>query len=182
MRQVADYVTDLALHRAVCEDLAPGSILEFGVATGRTLRHFARCRPDRSVHGFDSWQGLPETWTWLFEQGSFQQSQPRFREPNIQVHPGWFADTLPGWLDQHGDRLALVHIDCDLYSSTRTVLDLLRPRLQAGTRIIFDEYCNYPGWQQDEFRAWQEVVAQHGIRYRYRGRVTRHQQVAVEIL
>jgi hypothetical protein len=51
-----------------------------------------------------------------------------------------------------------------------------------GTVIIFDEYMNYPGWQLDEFRAWQEFVAQHKIRYEYIGRVSRHQKVAIRVL
>ena len=182
MRSVPDYATDLLLHRGECEDLASGVILEFGVATGRTLRNFARARPDRECHGFDSWQGLPETWTWLFPAGSFRQAVPRFREPNIRVNQGLFADTLPAWLDQHPDPIALVHMDMDLYSSACTVLDLLEPRLVPGVRIIFDEYMNYPGWQQDEFRAWQQYCERTHTRYRYRGRVTRHQQVSVEIV
>jgi hypothetical protein len=52
----------------------------------------------------------------------------------------------------------------------------------SGTVIVFDEYINYPGWQLDEFRAWQEYVKKHNIRYEYIGRVSRHQKVAVRVL
>jgi len=36
--------------------------LEFGVATGATLRKIATSFPSRSVYGFDSFEGLPEDW------------------------------------------------------------------------------------------------------------------------
>jgi hypothetical protein len=41
---------------------------------------------------------------------------------------------------------------------------------------------NYPGWQQDEFRAWQEFCEKYNIQYEYVARVSRHQQVAVRVL
>jgi hypothetical protein len=47
--------------------------------------------------------------------------------------------------------------------------------------IVFDEYFNYPGWQLDEFRAWQEFVAKNAIKYEYIGYVSRHQKVAVRV-
>ena len=50
-----------------------------------------------------------------------------------------------------------------------------------GTVIVFDEYFNFPGWQEDEFRAWQEFAAHNHIQYEYLGFVSRHQQVAIRI-
>jgi hypothetical protein len=47
--------------------------------------------------------------------------------------------------------------------------------------VLFDEYFNFPGWEQDEFRAWNEAVKKHKIKYEYIGMVTRHQKVAVRI-
>jgi hypothetical protein len=46
---------------------------------------------------------------------------------------------------------------------------------------VFDEYFNYPGWQQHEFKAWQEFVAASGLSYEYLGLVRNNQQVAVRI-
>ena len=40
---------------------------------------------------------------------------------------------------------------------------------------------NYPGWKQDEFKAWQEFVIDNKIGYEYIGRVSRHQKVAVRV-
>ena len=58
-------------------------------------------------------------------------------------------------------------MDCDLYSSTMTVLNGLKDRLQIGTVISFDEYLNYPGWREHEYKAWQEFVAANNIEYDY---------------
>ena len=77
--------------------------------------------------------------------------------------------------------MAFLHIDSDLYSSASYVLDRLRDRIRPGTIILFDEYFNFPGWQQDEFRAWQEFVDCNHVRYEYIGMVTRHQKVAVRV-
>ena len=47
---------------------------------------------------------------------------------------------------------SFIHIDCDLYSSTKTVLTLLAPAIRTGTVLVFDEWCGYEGWEQHEAR------------------------------
>ena len=95
---------------------------------------------------------------------------------------GWFNETLPGFVEKHPEPVALLHVDCDLYSSTVTILNNLKNNIVPGTVIIFDEYINYPGWQLDEFRAWQEHCKMYGVEYEYIGRVSKHQKVAVKVL
>ena len=181
-RQTPDDPYDHRMHRAIYQQADPqGHVLEFGVATARTIRNFARVDPARIIHGFDSFQGLPETWTWLFPRGSFRQAIPRV-PPNVQLHVGLIDQTLPRWRERNPGNIALMHIDVDLYSPTRTILELLNQQIQPGTIVIFDEYMNYPGWEQDEFRAWQEFVGANQIQYEYIGRVTAHQQVAIRVL
>lgn len=187
MRAVPNFDCDYDLHEWVATTqldpkLQHGQVLEFGVATGRTLNHFARLLPNKRIHGFDSFQGLPEDWTSRMPKGFFgRDSVPRTRF-NCQLWVGWFDQTLPQWHQKHNhDVIQLLHIDCDLYSSTVTVLESLRSNIVAGTVIIFDEYMNYPGWQQDEHRAWQEYCKKYNIQYQYIGRVSRHQQVAVRV-
>lgn len=60
-----------------------------------------------------------------------------------------------------------MHIDCDLYNSTKTIFDNLAPRIKSGTIIVFDEYFNYPNWQQHEYKAFQEFVEDNNIKYEY---------------
>ena len=47
------------------------------------------------------------------------------------------------------------------------MLDAIARRLQPGAVVVFDEYCGYPGWQNHEFKAFQEMVKRQGIEYRY---------------
>ena len=62
--------------------------------------------------------------------------------------------------------VAFIHVDCDLYSSTKTIFSLLSDRIVPGTIILFDEYFNYPNWQQHEYKALQEFVDTKNIKYR----------------
>lgn len=180
MRQARNFATDYDLHEAVPVWVEiPGHRLEFGVATGRTIRHWARLWPNQTIHGFDSFEGLPETWLWNIRRGHFAQKLPRVPS-NVKLHRGWFDQTLPAWLDHLGP-VAFLHIDSDLYSSAKYVLDTLSDRIVPGTVIVFDEYFNFPGWEQDEFRAWQEFVKLHQVDYEYLGFVSSHQEVAVRV-
>jgi len=189
MRAVPNFATDYDLHKWVATTqvdqllVSRGWVLEFGVATGRTLNQFARWFPNMLVYGFDGFAGLPEDWTSRMRKGFFARRRlPRLRE-NCQLVVGWFDQTLPGFVGKIGTApIALLHIDCDLYSSTVTVLNHLKNNIVPGTVIVFDEYINYPGWQLDEFRAWQEHCKAYGVRYEYIGRVSRHQKVAVRVL
>lgn len=187
MRATPNFATDYDLHDwvvgAVDVDLMHrGLVLEFGVATGRTLNHFARLLPGKIVYGFDGFQGLPEDWTSRMRRGFFARTSLPPVRPNCQLVVGWFDQTLPAFVKQHTQPVALLHVDCDLYSSTVTVLKNLQHQIVPGTVIVFDEYINYPGWQLDEFRAWKEFVAHRKIVYEYIGRVSSHQKVAVRVL
>jgi hypothetical protein len=138
----------------------PGLALEFGVAEGGTLRVLASARPSQT-YGFDSFDGLPEHWREGFTRGRFACSPPDV--PGAELVVGLFEDTLPAWLARHHVAdIGLVHIDCDLYSSTATVLDHMH-HLESGTVIVFDELTGYPGWEQHEHRALLEWVASSGI-------------------
>ncbi len=159
-----------------------GAVCEFGVAGGKTLRFIAR-RTSGLVHGFDAFLGLPENWTGTAERaGKFTQGGRAPRVPqNVRFHVGWFDATLPAFLAAHSGPASFLHMDADLYSSTKTVLDLCSERIVPGTVLIFDEYLNYPGWREHEYRAFQEFIAVTGLTYRYIGFSTYQGQVAVQI-
>lgn len=159
-----------------------GLIMEFGVFRGESLRFMAK-RVPQDVHGFDSFEGLPEDWTYFQKQGRFSLAGkiPEFHETNIRIYKGWFEETLPQFLAGHTEAARLIHIDCDIYSSTRAVLALVAARIVKGTVIVFDEYLNYPSWQAHEFKAFQEFVAASGLNYRYAGFASSHSSVAVVI-
>jgi hypothetical protein len=161
----------------------PGLFLEFGVGRGATV-NFTASRVNGFVHGFDSFHGLPEDFgAWESVRGTFSTdgALPEVRS-NVVLHPGLFDDSLPEFVRTYDDPVAWVHADCVLYSSTGTVLGHLRPRIRPGTVLVFDEYFNYPNWEQDgEYRAFQEFVAQHGVRYRYVSYMSNGNSVAVMV-
>jgi len=159
-----------------------GLVLEFGVFRGESLRFIAK-RVQQEIVGFDSFEGLPEDWTSFQKQGRFTLNGvvPEFSEPNIRICKGWFEDTLPGFLAEQTGPARFIHIDCDIYSSTKTVLNLLSSRIVKGTVIVFDEYLNYPSWREHEYRAFQEFTVSHNLKYRYIGFASSHYSVAVVI-
>jgi predicted O-methyltransferase YrrM len=158
-----------------------GHCLEFGVFTGGTIRYMAKRLGNRQIHGFDSFEGLPEAWGGFSLGGrAFDVGGKLPRVPaNVRLYRGWFDNTLPQWLAAHPGQAAFIHIDCDLYSSTKTIFELLGSRILPGTVILFDEYFNYPNWERHEFKAFQEFVAQHSMSYSYLAFA--RQQVAVRI-
>jgi hypothetical protein len=161
-----------------------GLILEFGVAGGVSTRLIAAAAGPRRVHGFDSFEGLPGDWSGTHEQrGRYTQNGRLPRVPaNVTLHKGWFDQTLPGFLAANPGPASFVNVDCDVYASTRYVLEQLGDRLRPGTVILFDEYYNYPNWREHEFRAWQEFVATRGLAYRYVGFSTLRYHAAVQIV
>jgi hypothetical protein len=174
---------DWIVRTQLSPNLAHGLIGECGVATGRTINHIARLCPVITIHGFDSFDGLPEDWTSRMPKGFFKRnSLPKVRK-NVELHVGWFENTLPDFKTKYGNTpLQLLHIDSDLYSSAITILETLKDNIVPGTVIMFDEYLNYPGWELDEFKAWQEHVTKYNIKYEYIGRVSKHQKVAIRVL
>jgi hypothetical protein len=161
-----------------------GLFAEFGVWQGATINAIAdQVGPQILVHGFDSFEGLPEAWG-EFDKGTFHRhgKLPRVR-PNVRLHAGWFDETGPRFAQDHpGESVAFLHVDCDLYSSTKTIFDHLGERLTAGSVIVFDEYFNFPGWREHEYRAFQELVQARSLRYRYLMYNTHWLNVAVQII
>ena len=134
------------------------------------------------MHSFDSFEGLPEDWrgdplnrSWARKQflsrGSFSRhGRPPFFESGIHWHVGWFNATLPAFLESHPRTpISLVHIDCDLYSSTASVLEALEPRLTDDAVLVFDELVNYPEYREHEARALVEFLRRTDRGYRVLG-------------
>lgn len=139
-----------------------GDILEFGVHEGESILVFAERLPDRHVYGFDSFEGLPENW-WTRPRGTFKTELPRISRPNLTLVKGLFDESVPRFLAEWTGRIALIHIDCVLYKSTRDCLAPILPRCQVGTVLLFDEYYNYPEFARHEWLVWREIRARHRI-------------------
>jgi hypothetical protein len=178
------YFTYDMLQLALNNSLVPdGLILEFGVYHGKTIRMIASYFPNNQVHGFDTFSGIPEDWHYT-PSGSYSTHGSLPVAPaTVQYHVGLFSDTLPGFLETcPGVPIRVMNIDCDLYSSTKDVLDSVFGRIVPGTVIIFDEYVINPHWKEDEYRAFQEAVEKYGWKYEYIGISLVSQQAIVRIV
>lgn len=116
--------------------------LEFGVYQGASIRRWVAGvgNPQAEFHGFDSFEGLPETFDAAYGAGHFDVGgrTPDINDPRVHWHVGWFEDTLPGLVVSEGKRLVIT-LDADLYSATKLVLNQLDEHIGPGTLIYFDE-------------------------------------------
>jgi len=180
------------LEYALTQTSIDGSVLEFGVFKGITINIISSYFKNQKVWGFDSFEGLPEDWITAdneikYPKGFFALDElPKVNE-NVKLVKGWFEESLPIWLkENHGD-ISFLHVDCDLYSSTSTVLDLLNDRIKPGTIIAFDElyhfgnYEKYTKWEEGEYRALKEWLSNYDREVEVVSR-NRHMQTAIRVL
>lgn len=141
-----------------------GDYLEFGSHGGMTfdIAHKAsrkanfRCK----LWSFDSFGGLPQQSDandhhpqWI--KGEMRTELSQFRsicrrngipEADYEVIPGFYEETI-GREEQINmplpEDVAFAYVDCDLYSSTKTVLQFLSRRMKHGAIVAFDDYFCY---------------------------------------
>lgn len=161
-----------------------GDIVECGVSIGHGALLFTLFSDyigtPRTYYGFDSFEGFPdpiakdeitpikgkgfwanppETVLKVLHDGRLGEEIVRER---IRLKKGWFDKTLP----EYQGRIALLHLDCDLYESYKLSLETLYDKVQPGGIIMFDEYhdTRWPGATKaiDEFFCDKpEAVQQH---------------------
>ena len=157
---------ELSIHKHLIESTKEVSIkghwCEFGVRAGRSLNWLIDEYPTQVIHAFDSWQGLPQEWDHGTGEVADMSCDPPSVPDHIQLHKGWFKDTVPLWKQKNTGPIAFLHMDADIYSSTKEVLTSLNKQIVAGTIITFDEFCNFrlsgkmSKWQEQEFLALVE--------------------------
>jgi Macrocin-O-methyltransferase (TylF) len=138
--------------------------LEFGVGGGRSLRWWSTnlVQPDAKLVGFDSFQGLPEDWSPWYRAGAFKvNGPPQIDDSRVSFQIGWFSETLPGFTVPDHDQVIL-NVDCDLYSSTATVLRWAEPYLRPGTLIYFDEFPD----RDHERKAFNELCERSSFQFK----------------
>ncbi len=162
-----------------------GLFVELGVRTGKTINFIAALNPRQIVYGFDSFEGLPETW--IREDALVPVGAGGLKNPNelpsvlnnVKLIKGWFKNTLPKFTNS--EPIAFLHVDCDLYSSAATAFKHLGNRIQPGSILIFDEFYNYPSSKDHEFKAFQEFLSEKNYRPLYLAYNIYHEQVVVQI-
>ncbi len=159
-----------------------GLWMEFGVYKGKSIRNIAGQTKDE-IFGFDSFEGLPKDWILSYKNVDFslEGCMPEDLPSNVKLVKGLFSETIPAFLEEHDEPVAFLHIDCDLYLSTKTVLTNLQSRIKSGTIILFDEFFNFPQWQQHEYRAFMEFIDETKFSYDFIGFASAYNSVAVRI-
>jgi hypothetical protein len=181
---VRSFDTAQALLRHALSEVGPITkelVCEFGVFEGASIRLIANALPTETIFGFDSFEGLPEDWRDGFPHGTFKLARLPEVPKNVVLVKGWFSETLKPFLAEHSENASFLHVDCDLYSSTKCVLDAFAPRIRSGTIIVFDEFFNHVGWREGEFKAFTEFAERTQLRFEYIG-YTGLEQVGVRIL
>lgn len=145
--------------------------LEFGVFEGKTINYISNFTKDK-VYGFDSFEGLPEKWRDNFDKGAFNMNgqMPKVNN-NVVLIKGWFNQTLEPFLNNTKQLISFIHIDCDLYSSTKYIFDKVKNRLDDNCIIVFDELVNYEGYDDEngELKAFNEFITENNIKYEWIG-------------
>ncbi len=159
-----------------------GTCLEFGVGSGKTYLWQARqllARHKASVLvGFDSWEGLPQETSGVWYPK--RHSKGRFSYPKSGVETalrnldgyeagkdrlrfvdGFFSSSLTQEVQDTIGNVIFVNIDVDVYVSTMQLLDFIKPLIQKGTILYWDDWLDsrdisHARGQWGEHRAWDE--------------------------
>lgn len=174
-RQLHEYVMTTVQGSAI-------TYLEFGVHKGESLRWWldGNHNPHSRFVGFDSFEGLPETWRKDFQKGHFSTGSmvPDVDDPRCSFEVGWFQDTLPRFID--GSSLGhpiVAHLDADLYSSTLFVLFTIAPVLAPGDILILDDFPD----TLHVFRALTDFLSAYPIRLRAIAKNTEMRRIVVRV-
>jgi hypothetical protein len=146
--------------------------LEFGVGRGNSTYLLSKHLPfDIMLFAFDWFKGLPEDWkdeegNVVVSSGGFAAQKPHI--PRAIFFDGLFKDTIPQYL-KIAKPIALLHIDCDLYSSTMEVLNGLIKFICSETIIAFDEWFYHDKFGKKlgnhEKKAFEEWTALNNVVY-----------------
>jgi len=149
-----------------------GLFLEFGVWKGDSLKFLAEVRPDIRFYGFDSFEGLPEWWSDFYPKGHMKLDAPPYIPGDVILVKGLFQDVLDLFLSKNDEPVSFLHLDADLYSSTKYVLFKLAEenRIKKGTIIEFDEIFYQDSSHtilDDEYRVYNEFIKKYDVRVKW---------------
>ena len=176
------YENRYQLHNSILKDLKNKSILyyEFGVAGGDMIRYWStqnQSKDSRFV-GFDSFEGLPESWENKAEKHFNQGGKfPDIKDSRVSFVKGWFQDSVYEKLSHSEfNKQCVFHLDADLFSSTLYELFQLHPKLKSGDKLIFDEFSSH----EHEYKALEifKKCCNNKWKFEFIGAVNNYRQVA----
>lgn len=139
---------------AAAQTTLPGDFAEFGVYEGASAALLCSVKNDRTLHLFDTFEGLPESVrsgeSGVFHKGQFIGTLPHVKRKltgcrNVRFHPGLFPGSTS---DLEDLRFSFVHLDVDLHDATLAGLDYFYPRLVPGGIILTHDFSIIPGVAQ----------------------------------
>ena len=187
-------------------------VLEFGVFRGMSINFMSKFRNDCLFYGFDKFKGLPENWILpngklKGRAGIFNTYSTRnkiFFNENVTIKDGWFNETVEPFkkslTEAESSKINLIHIDCDIYSSTAFALENIADIIkQNKPYLLFDEFVHarripikqrierniktsiYSGSESVAFR---EFVDKHNVDFKIIGQTQgrRNKVVLIKIL
>jgi len=171
-RNVVNNCGDMARFYLICQNVSqileeevPGDFVELGVYKGNSAAVLAALgrRKKRHTYLFDTFsgfdardlRGMDSGQRAQFADTSLEAVQKLVGADGVTYVKGFFPDslsqvTLP-------ERIAVVHIDCDLYEPMKAGLEQFYPRVPSGGLIMLHDYGSghWPGAKRaiDEFFA-----------------------------
>lgn len=160
----------------------PGHVVECGVYKAASLIRFATFRHllespwSRKIVAFDAFGAFPpqpdaddQRFIEQFErEGGPGMSVADVEAvlnyksfPNCELVEGDICETVPRYLAEHpAFKIALLHIDVDVYRPTAVILGHLYDRIVRGGLVVFDDFGIVAGETRaiDEFFLGQDVV------------------------
>jgi hypothetical protein len=159
-------------------------VLEFGVQKGRSIKKLRNLFDNTyKVFGFDSFKGLPKDWVGTKAKKGACSTNGTIPSINgVIFYKGLFVDTILQYIEV-AESISLLHIDCDLYSSTKNVLWGLKNYIKEGTVLVFDEwYYNHKDTEenrQHEQKAFYEWVKQFNVKYELIGKIEEERKIVI---
>ena len=140
--------------------------LEFGVFKGESANYFSQ--HVKKLYAFDSFEGLKEDWIGTGgSKGTFNLNK-KIPKLNANIIPivGWVEDTLENFIKENNPQVNFIHTDMDTYGSTKFMLEKLKSHIVKNAIIIFDDFYNYYGWENGEYKALNEVFNRNEFEYK----------------
>lgn len=177
----AKFIAHYELYKRIVN--LPGAVVECGLFQGNSFYRFAHFRDilesktSRKLIGFDIFGSFPKT---KFEKdkkyldkfisdagensislNEIEKVMQYKKIENYEFIKGDINKTVPQYCkDNTHLKIALLHIDTDVYEPAVTILENMYNRVVKGGIIMFDDYGTFPGETKavDDFFAKKNVI------------------------
>jgi len=142
-----------------------GNLAEVGCYLGGSTMLISKAKGNNTLYVFDTFEGLPEVrsidksknkWECDFFKGEFKADYKDVKnflkkEKKVYIYKGIFPQKNKEIIENK--KFIFVHLDVDIYSSTKDCLEFFYPRMESGGVILSHDYSTAKGVRKafDEF-------------------------------